>query len=68
MGQEKLSPIVQEFILESSENVQIISTRLTSLEKDPENKDMINELYRAVHTIKGGAGFLKLKKLREAYS
>ncbi|MEE6251449.1 MAG: chemotaxis protein CheW [Bdellovibrionota bacterium] len=65
MGQEKLSPIVQEFILESSENVQIISTRLTSLEKDPENKDMINELYRAVHTIKGGAGFLKLKNLEK---
>lgn len=63
MGQEKISPIVQEFILESVENIASISSRITDLEKDPTNKEVINELYRAVHTIKGGSGFLKFKNL-----
>lgn len=63
MGQANISPILQEFILESHENIGVISSSITALEKNPEDKERINELYRAVHTIKGGAGFLKFKRL-----
>ncbi|MFK8139060.1 MAG: chemotaxis protein CheA, partial [Bdellovibrionales bacterium] len=63
MGQEKITPIIKEFILESNENITLVSDRLTKLEKHPDDHDMINEVYRAVHTIKGGAGFLKFKNL-----
>lgn len=63
MGQEAISPLVKEFLVESFENINTIQAGMTKLEKEPGNKDLLNEIYRAIHTIKGGAGFVKFKKL-----
>jgi two-component system, chemotaxis family, sensor kinase CheA len=54
-----------EFLVESFENLSSINEDLTLLEKDPHNKDLLNKIYRTVHTMKGSAGFLGLKKLQE---
>lgn len=43
------------FIDESRENLQILSDKLMELEDDPENIDILNEIFRAAHTFKGMA-------------
>ncbi len=54
-----------EFLVESFENLASISEDLTQLEKDPDNMDLLNKLYRTVHTMKGSASFLGYKKLQD---
>lgn len=54
-----------EFLLESFENLSNIDQELTQLEKDPADKELINSIYRTVHTMKGSSGFLGLSKLQD---
>lgn len=54
-----------EFLVESFENLSSINEDLTHLEKDPSDKDLLNKIYRTVHTMKGSASFLGYKKLQE---
>ena len=53
-------PLVLDFIAESTEHIETAETGLLDLEKDPEDKEAINLIFRAFHTIKGMAGFLNL--------
>jgi two-component system chemotaxis sensor kinase CheA len=57
--------IVKEFLIESFENLSNISDQLTQYENERENKDLLNSIYRKVHTLKGSANFLNYKKLQE---
>ena len=59
------SPIVKEFLIESFESLSVIGEELTQYEKDGENAELLNAIYRKVHTIKGSASFLGLTKLQE---
>lgn len=59
------SPIVKEFLIESFENLSNISEELTHFEKNSGDKELLNSIYRKVHTLKGSASFLGLKKLQE---
>lgn len=54
-----------EFLIESFENLSSINSDLTALEKNPTDKDLLNKIYRTVHTMKGSASFLAFKKLQE---
>ena len=54
-----------EFLVESFENLSSINEDLTHLEKDPKNYDLLNKIYRTVHTMKGSASFLGYKKLQD---
>lgn len=58
------SIVVQEFLLESFENLAGISEELTRFEKRPDDKELLNSIYRKVHTLKGSASFLGLQKLQ----
>lgn len=44
------------FIQEAEENLQILESRIINIEENPDDKSMINEAFRAIHSIKGGAG------------
>ncbi|MFZ3229041.1 MAG: chemotaxis protein CheW [Pseudobdellovibrio sp.] len=55
--------LLKEFILESNDSLGVISECVTKLEKNPTDSELLNALYRAVHTVKGGSRFLKLDKL-----
>ncbi len=55
--------LLQMFITEASEHLENADNIMVELENDPENKDKLNELFRALHTIKGGAGFLNLSEI-----
>lgn len=53
------------FLEELNENLSYLDTAIISLEKDPSDKDTLEEIFRVAHTIKGNAGFLDLKNLVE---
>ena len=52
------------FIDESNEHIQALSDNIMILEKEPENKDVINEIFRAAHSLKGMAGTMGFKKMQ----
>ncbi|EKE80819.1 chemotaxis protein CheA [Idiomarina xiamenensis] len=55
--------ILQDFLIEAGEILEQLSGQLVELENDPENKDLLNAIFRGFHTVKGGAGFLSLTEL-----
>ncbi len=59
------SSLINEFLVESFENLSNISEELTQFEKDAHNLELLNSVYRKVHTLKGSASFLGFKKLQE---
>ena len=55
--------ILGEFIEDSRDHLQSASGHLLALERNPGDRDRINGLLRNIHSIKGNAGFLDLKRL-----
>ena len=58
--------ILQDFLIEAAEILELLSEELVELENDPENADLLNSIFRGFHTVKGGAGFLALTNLVDA--
>ncbi|MCI7329156.1 MAG: chemotaxis protein CheA [Lachnospiraceae bacterium] len=59
-----VSQYLDVFIDESNEHIQALSDNIMVLEKEPENTDVINEIFRAAHSLKGMAGTMGFKKLQ----
>lgn len=57
--------LLQDFLIEAGELLDALDTQLVSLEQMPDDKDLLNAIFRAFHTIKGGAGFLEVTPLVE---
>ncbi|KXO14227.1 Signal transduction histidine kinase CheA [Moritella sp. JT01] len=55
--------ILQDFLIEASEILELLSEQLVDLEKSPEDAELLNAIFRGFHTVKGGAGFLALSEL-----
>lgn len=55
--------IVQDFLTESGELLSQLESDLVTLEQDPGDPEMLNQVFRALHTIKGSASFLSLGNL-----
>jgi two-component system chemotaxis sensor kinase CheA len=55
--------IVREFLVESTENLDLLDRELIQLEKDPRNRATLASVFRTIHTIKGTCGFLGFTKL-----
>ena len=47
-----VSQYLEIFIDESAEHLQTLSDCIMTLEKEPDNKDTINEVFRAAHSLK----------------
>lgn len=54
---------VQEFLVESSENLDQLDRDLVALEETPDDPDRLASIFRTVHTIKGTSGFFGFSKL-----
>ena len=52
--------ILQDFLVEAGEILERLNQQLVDLEQRPEDKDLLNAIFRGFHTVKGGAGFLSL--------
>jgi two-component system, chemotaxis family, sensor kinase CheA len=50
--------IIQDFVVESEELLQRMDQDIVALESAPHDADIINRIFRAMHTIKGTSGFL----------
>ncbi len=57
--------ILQDFIVEASEILELLSEQLVDLEQAPDDFELLNAVFRGFHTIKGGAGFLNIENLVE---
>ena len=58
-----LSEATCEFIVECNENLELMDCDLLTLEQNPQSENLLRGIFRTMHTIKGGAGFLGLKTL-----
>jgi two-component system chemotaxis sensor kinase CheA len=58
--------LADEFVIESKEHLETIEDDLLSLERQADNppRPLVDKLFRAMHSIKGGAGFIGLKNIQ----
>lgn len=59
------SDIVEFFLIEAGEHIQNLNNGLLSLEKDQSNSEIIDELFRAAHTLKGSAAMMGLQGISD---
>ena len=59
-----VSQYLEIFIDETNEHLQTLSDCIMVLEKEPDNKDTINEVFRAAHSLKGMAGTMGFKRMQ----
>ena len=57
--------ILQDFLVEAGEILELLSEQLVELENNPNDSELLNAIFRGFHTVKGGGGFLSLNELVE---
>ncbi|GAB2748332.1 chemotaxis protein CheW [Nocardioides pakistanensis] len=57
-GMEGMDEIIEEFLVESHENLDQLDRDLVDLERDPSSRELLSSVFRTLHTIKGTSGFL----------
>ncbi|MEO1765870.1 chemotaxis protein CheA [Thiobacter aerophilum] len=62
---EGMEDLLQDFLTEATDLLSEVDNRLVELEKSPNDKELLNQIFRGFHTIKGGAGFLNATPLVE---
>jgi len=55
--------LLQDFVTEAGEHLEELESGLLQLESDPENVDVLNDIFRSVHSIKGAAQFVGLENI-----
>ncbi len=62
---DDMREILEEFLIEADEILSNLDQDLIELENNPDDKDLLNKIFRGMHTLKGGAGFLNLTTIVE---
>lgn len=62
---DEMKEIVHDFLVESQEVLNGLDQRFVALEEHPDDADLLNEIFRAAHSMKGSAGFLGFNRLVE---
>lgn len=60
-----MDEIINEFLLESHENLDQLDRDFIELEKNPQDKELLTSIFRVIHTIKGTCGFLDFYHLEK---
>jgi two-component system chemotaxis sensor kinase CheA len=60
---DELDGIVEEFLVESHENLDRLDRDLVQLEASPSSRELLAGIFRTIHTIKGTSGFLAFGNL-----
>ncbi|MET0265384.1 MAG: chemotaxis protein CheA [Duganella sp.] len=58
-----MDDMLKDFVVEAMDLAVNVEEHLLALERDPDNKETLNAVFRSFHTIKGGAGFMGLPAL-----
>ncbi len=62
---DEMAEILNDFLAESSEMLEALDQHFVKLEAEPTNADLLNEIFRCMHSMKGSAGFLGFTHLVE---
>jgi two-component system, chemotaxis family, sensor kinase CheA len=58
-----MDELLSEFLTETGEGLDQLDVELVRFEQEPNNAEMLNTIFRLVHTVKGTCGFLGLNRL-----
>ena len=58
-----MNPLLEQFLSETRESLQGIGEKLMQLENEPESAELMTELFRFVHTLKGNSGLFDFPEL-----
>jgi len=58
-----MEELLSDFLLEAGDMLSDVDSKIMELEKNPNDSNLLNEIFRGFHTIKGGAGFLNANEL-----
>jgi len=58
-----MEDLLQDFLVEATDLLSGVDNKLVELEKRPQDRGLLNDIFRGFHTIKGGAGFLNATEL-----
>ena len=58
-----MDDLLQDFLVEAGDLLSGVDNKLVDLERAPNDKGLLNDIFRGFHTIKGGAGFLNAAEL-----
>ncbi|MGD9849808.1 MAG: chemotaxis protein CheA [Nitrospirales bacterium] len=62
---DEMQEILNDFLAESSEMLEALDQHFVKLESEPSNTELLNEIFRCMHSMKGSAGFLGFTHLVE---
>jgi two-component system chemotaxis sensor kinase CheA len=65
LSQGELKQLIKLFTEEATEKVSEMEQGLLKLEKEPENKELLNRIFRAAHTIKGTSSSVGFKNISD---
>lgn len=63
MFSDDMKEIVESFVIETNEIFEKLDNEILEIEKRPDDKELINSIFRAVHTVKGTSGFLSFEQM-----
>ena len=58
-----MDDLLEEFIAETRETLEILASQLVQWERTPQDRALLDSVFRFVHTVKGSCGFLDLPRL-----
>jgi len=58
-----MDDLLNEFLTETAENMDVLDVELVKLERNPNDPELLGNIFRLVHTVKGTCGFLGLPRL-----
>ena len=56
-----MEELLQDFLIEAGDLLSGVDNKLVDLERTPDDRSLLNDIFRGFHTIKGGAGFLNAR-------
>lgn len=60
-----MNDLIPDFILDARDSLQAIERRLPGFLQNPKDTELLNEVFRGVHTIKGGSAFIPHHELEQ---
>lgn len=58
-----MEDLLQDFLQEAHDLLSDVDNKLVDLERMPDDRNLLNDIFRGFHTVKGGAGFLNASEL-----
>lgn len=55
--------IIKDFLIESNDHLENVESKILQLEKNPKDMEIINNIFRSIHNIKGSSGFMGFKDI-----